>query len=416
VTVFSNLAATTTTSVTSSADPTVFGQSVTFTATVTTAGLGTPTGNVQFFDGPNPIGGPVTLNGSGQAQLTTSTLSVGSHFITADYAGNVPAGFNPSTGSLNTNPQTVNKASTTTGITSNQANPVGTGVFVTFTATVNRVAPSTTGTRTGTVTFLRNGLPICSNVAINASGQATCTINFGGAGNYNITATYSGDTNFNASTTSSPFVQQVVGPSVGETITYVSSSANPSVVGQSVTFTAFVYGAFGVPVSGGVVQFYDGATPLGGLVLVNAVTGQAQVTTSALSLGNHTITAQFLTNFGAGANGYDPSTGTLYNGQTVTLAPSAATVSISGRVTTISGTGIINVRLTLTDSSGEVRTATTTASGYYQFDDVQAGDTYILTASGKRYTFSQPVQVLNINEETTEVNFIANSEKRRIIF
>ncbi len=97
---------------------------------------------------------------------------------------------------------------------------------------------------------------------------------------------------------------------------------------------------------------------------------------------------------------------------TVSMAPTAATVSISGRVMTASGRGIVNVRLTLTDSNGEIRTTTTTAFGYYRFDDVQAGETYILSAAGKRYTFSQPVQVLNINEEASEVNFIANSENR----
>ncbi len=95
----------------------------------------------------------------------------------------------------------------------------------------------------------------------------------------------------------------------------------------------------------------------------------------------------------------------------VSAPTTAATVSISGRVMTASGRGIVNVRLTLTDSSGEVRTATTTSFGYYRFDDVQAGETYILSAAGKRYTFSQPVQVLYINEETDAVNFIADSKK-----
>jgi len=76
----------------------------------------------------------------------------------------------------------------------------------------------------------------------------------------------------------------------------------------------------------------------------------------------------------------------------------------------------MNVRLSLTDSSGQVRTAMTTSLGYYRFDDVQAGETYILSATGKHYTFSQPLQVLNINEETNEVNFTANSEKRVRIF
>lgn len=96
---------------------------------------------------------------------------------------------------------------------------------------------------------------------------------------------------------------------------------------------------------------------------------------------------------------------------TVSAAPTAATVSVSGRVMTASGRGIKNVRLTLTDSSGEVKMATTTSFGYYRFDDVPAGETYILSAVGKRFTFNQPTQVLNINEDTTEVNFIANSEK-----
>ncbi len=205
--------AATTTSVTSNANPSVFGQPVTFTATVSTAGLGTPTGNVQFFDGATPIGSPTALNGSGVAALTLSNLTVGNHTITAQYAGATGActgTFNSSTGSLTGNPQVVNQASTTTGLTSNQTNPVGTGVPVTFTATVSPVAPGA-GTRTGTVNFLRNGSPVCSGVAINGSGQATCVITFTLAGNYNISAVYSGDGNFTAST-SPTFVQQALGP------------------------------------------------------------------------------------------------------------------------------------------------------------------------------------------------------------
>ncbi len=100
----------------------------------------------------------------------------------------------------------------------------------------------------------------------------------------------------------------------------------------------------------------------------------------------------------------------------VQSAVTAASVSVSGRVITMSGRGIVNVRLSLTDSNGQVRTATTTSFGYYRFDAVQAGETYILSAIGKHYTFSQPTQVMNVNEETTEVNFIANSEKSIRVF
>ncbi|MCY7347919.1 MAG: hypothetical protein LH614_17105, partial [Pyrinomonadaceae bacterium] len=88
-------------------------------------------------------------------------------------------------------------------------------------------------------------------------------------------------------------------------------------------------------------------------------------------------------------------------------APTAASVTVGGRVTT-AGRGIRNVYLTLTDMNGSSRLAVSTTFGYYRFNDVAAGETYIISASAKRYTFSQPSQVLNINEDTEDVNFIAN--------
>jgi hypothetical protein len=73
----------TTTTLQSSLNPSVSGQSVTFTATVSP----TATGNVTFFDASTPLG-TIALNGSSQAAFTTSSLSLGSHHITAQYAGN----------------------------------------------------------------------------------------------------------------------------------------------------------------------------------------------------------------------------------------------------------------------------------------------------------------------------------------
>jgi hypothetical protein len=69
----------------SSVDPSTFGQTVTFTATVTAPGA-TPTGTVTFLDGTATIG-TGTLNSTGVATLAISTLAVGSHPITASYAG-----------------------------------------------------------------------------------------------------------------------------------------------------------------------------------------------------------------------------------------------------------------------------------------------------------------------------------------
>ena len=78
---------------------------MTFTATVTakSPGGGIPTGTVTFKDGPSTLG-TATLNGSGQAMFTTSTLAAGSHSITASYGGD--ANFKGSTSPKFT--QTVN--------------------------------------------------------------------------------------------------------------------------------------------------------------------------------------------------------------------------------------------------------------------------------------------------------------------
>lgn len=89
------------------------------------------------------------------------------------------------------------------------------------------------------------------------------------------------------------------------------------------------------------------------------------------------------------------------------LTLTAASVSISGRARTTSGRGIGGVQITLTDSSGSVRTATTSSFGYYRFEDAAAGETYVLTAKGKRFAFDQPTQVINADADIADANFIA---------
>src|SRR5205814_772193 len=104
--------ANTTTTVTSSQNPSAPSQSVTFTATVAAVApaTGTATGTVQFvIDGGN-AGGPITLNGAGTAQFTTSTLTAGNHPVSAQYNGD--GNFNGSSGALSGG-QTVNSPTPT---------------------------------------------------------------------------------------------------------------------------------------------------------------------------------------------------------------------------------------------------------------------------------------------------------------
>ncbi|MGC2236158.1 MAG: beta-propeller fold lactonase family protein [Pyrinomonadaceae bacterium] len=88
-----------------------------------------------------------------------------------------------------------------------------------------------------------------------------------------------------------------------------------------------------------------------------------------------------------------------------TLAPTAASVPVSGRVVTAKGQGIAKVTVTLTDSEGNVRIALTNPFGYYRFDNVSVGETYIISAASKRYSFAPAV--INVSDELSEVNFSA---------
>ncbi|HEX8198206.1 MAG TPA: carboxypeptidase-like regulatory domain-containing protein, partial [Pyrinomonadaceae bacterium] len=92
----------------------------------------------------------------------------------------------------------------------------------------------------------------------------------------------------------------------------------------------------------------------------------------------------------------------------LTIAATSVGFTVSGRVLMANARGIPNAALTLTDPSGNTRTARTSALGYYHFKGVTPGQTYSVTARAKRFTFSQPSQTLNINENTINVNFIAD--------
>ena len=207
------------TAVTSSTNPSVFGQGVTFTATVSpqSPGAGTPTGSVQFEVDGIDLGTPITLNGSDQATSTAVTdLSVGpGHTVNAVYSGDTD--FVASAGTL-TSGETVNQASSSTALTSS-VNPSVFGQSTTLTATVTAVAPGA-GTPSGAVTFKDGAVVItgCTNPAtLDGSSVASCATAALSTGTRSITAVYAGDGNFTTSTSTT--VTQTVGIARG---TYVA--------------------------------------------------------------------------------------------------------------------------------------------------------------------------------------------------
>src|SRR5437870_2322757 len=313
----------TSTTLTSTPNPSVFGQAVTLSATVR-GPVGdplVPTGTVTFKDGATTLAAVALVNGS--ASLVTPALTTGNHSLTAVYGGS--ANFLTSTSpAVN---QVVN-SQTTTSLTA-PPNPSVIGQAVTLTAVVSPVAPGT-GVPTGTVTF-RDGAAVLGTVTL-VNGSASLVTSTLAVGSHSLTAAYSGGGNFLAST--SAIVIHTVNP--GSTSTTLTSTPNPSTLGQTVTLNATVSAvapAVGVPT--GTVTFRDGATVLATATLVN---GSASFTISTLAPGSHSLTAVY-----NGSASFAGSTSAVVNhvvnaGNSSTSLTSAPNPSTTGQTVTLTAT------------------------------------------------------------------------------
>jgi uncharacterized repeat protein (TIGR01451 family) len=107
----------------------------------------------------------------------------------------------------------------------------------------------------------------------------------------------------------------------------------------------------------------------------------------------------------------DPQAATT-GGSFTRLGPTAATVTITGRVSTTTDKGINRAKLALTNQFGETRFALTNPFGYYHFEGVSAGETYFISVSAKGFTFAQSTMVLNINEAVENVDFVGEKQNK----
>jgi hypothetical protein len=304
----------------------VFGQPVSYTATVfaVAPGAGTPTGSVAFnADGTTNLG-TIGLNSSGQATSNPiSTLNPAQpHVITATYS-NSDGNFVSTQATLQ---QLVLPDPTATVVTTNPQQSVF-GQPVSFTAMVSANPPGA-GVPTGSVEFSINGTDIGTPVALTGGVATMSGISNLQPGMYAISGTYfNADGDFAGSANpDSTLVGATLTVSQDPTTTGVVSSTNPTVFGQPTTFTATVSAnAPGAGTPSGTVQFLDGSAVIGTGTL-NHVAGndQATFTTSALAVGSHAISAQYL-----GDGDFVGSTGNL--NQSVNQDPSITTVSQNGQ-------------------------------------------------------------------------------------
>ncbi len=420
-----NALATTTSIASTPASSATFGTSVTFTATINTGGVSSPApgGTVTFLDGAATLASGVTVTSS-QAVYSTSTLPGGAHSIKAVYSGD--GTFATSTSSAES--FTVNPIASSTALTVSPGNASVFGTLVTLTAAVTSALGSPNPT--GTVTFLdgsttlAGGVTVSSGVALytTAAGQLT-------GGSHSLTAVYSGDSNFQTST-SSPAVSYTVSPT--SSTTTLSSTPMPPThgnFGTPVTFTATITPAVGSVLPTGTVTFMDGLATLASGVTVNKFGSSAEAiyttTQTQLAIGTHTITAQY-----SGDNSYNGSTST---GETLTIDRPASNVTPSsspnpsnlgvavtftatvspafgstpptGSVTFVDGSNTLGVVNTSTPSgSNSIWTYTTTAGqlpgGANSISMVYSGDVNYVGSTGTM------TQTVNKGSSTTTLSSI----------
>ena len=329
-----------------------------------------------------PPGSTVTITGSGWQPGETVTLTLvesplidthGPFTTVADANGNI------SNSSVATDTHDVNvrfyltavgsqsqaqntftdaKAVPTTTITSHTPNPSVFGQAITFNVSVT----STSTVSEGCVHIEDSGTTVSGLVQV-VSGAASVSVSTLAVGTHSsLTAVYTdtgnGCTNGNTfSGSTSAVVSQTV--NAANTSTVLGSSANPSVFGQSVTFTATVSdastGSTGTPT--GTVTFKDGATTLGTGTLSSGV---ATFSTSALSVSGspHSITAVY-----AGDSNFSGSTSSALS-QAVnnpvpaitTLSPSSATAGAAAQTLTINGSNFVSTSTVTYNGVGHTAT------------------------------------------------------------
>jgi hypothetical protein len=298
----------------SSVNPTVYGESAIFFASVsaTASGAGTPTGSVTFMNGSATI--QTVALADGTATCSTSSLRPGSNSITAVYSGS--STFETSTSPAVT--QTVNPAnSTVSGSSTSTPNPPVFGQSITLLVSVTASSPGS-GTPTGGLAVFKYG---STELGSSLLQEGTTSIKTSAlpAGTDVVTVQYQGDPNFKAGGPTSFDV--TVDPAA--TTTTLEPAGAPTLVGQQAVFTAKV--AANSPGSGtvsGTVSFYYGSTLLGTTTME---AGSAIQGTYALPGGSDAVTAVY-----NGSSSFAPSAPSAPVTQTVNPDGTSTALSTSG--------------------------------------------------------------------------------------
>lgn len=376
--------ATPTLMLTSSKNPSTFGESVSFSVTASgPSGLPLPTGSVSFKAGQTVLA-TVALSGAGKASIATAALAAGSHAISVAYAGNGTYG----AGTSGTVTQTVNPAATTTTVTSS-SDPVVIGKALDFTVKVASPAGTPGGSVTVTVKKGATTVKTFGPLALSGGSATTPDWSFDAAGAYTVTASYAGAGNHAGS--SGTLTQDVLRIA---TATALTASPNPSLPGAMVTFTATVTPA---PDAGGIVAFFDGTTKLG--ESLTGADGKATLKTDKLASSDkpHPIKAQY-----AGSAVHEGSTSPVVN-HVVRKLEAVARITTDPKIhTTPMGPG---VTVTISATVSAKVAGGPTPTGQVTFRD---GSTVLRTVALSRGKASATITGIQTGTHALSVSYAGN--------
>jgi hypothetical protein len=374
-----------------SASPSVYGQPVTFNATVTASppSTATPTGSVTFYRDGTAIA-TISFSG-GQASFTTAYSTPGTHSFFAQMVATA----NFQTSQSATLSQTVNAAPTTTALTwaSGSSSPSVYGQPVTFSVTVAATSPSV-ATPSGSVTFYRDGAPIGTTTL--SGGRATLSTTYTAVGSHSFSASYAGNTSFQASADNTGVTQAVNAAPTTTMLTWASGSGSPSVYGQLITFVATVTAnSPSVATPSGSVTFYRDGTAIG---TVNLSGGNASISTTYTVVGMHTFSASFL-----GNTSFQASASSMLS-QTVNKAPTSTSLTAGPGSPNPSTVGQA-VTFVATETANSPSVATVTGSVRFYSD----GTTVLGTVTLSSGTASLTTSALPAGSHTITAIYLGNS-------
>ena len=362
----------TTNTLTSPSAVAVFGSTVSFASTISSTDSAiVATGNVVFtIDG---VAQPAVAVSAGVATVSTNSLTVGSHSVSASYGGDT--NFLSSASS----PLSVSIAKVTSVVSSTpSATSVAAGGGATVTTTV---APAANAVQaSGTITFAVDGTSV-GTVAL-TNGQASWAISALVSGAHSVTASYSGDTNFLAGN-AAPVT--ITAAKSATTVT-LTPSATSLTYPAAFTATASVAQTLStVAPSGSVTFLVDGSA----VSTVAISSGTATLPPLVLAGGNHTVSASY-----TGDSSYLAESASAV---TVTVKKPAAAPAVHPSPTPAVVGTVINAVATVAGVSGG---STPTGKVTFYLDGVNSGN---LLLSGGTVTY--PISGASVGKHTVAIQY-----------